>query len=167
MTREEAIKARSDFKKSLAAKTEAELNEMMEKIIEESKELDKTVSALEYDLNRDSQAETFEAIRYYINKQKVRWDYVTGLKELYNWFDVEQTKISFATLDTVLRLLGSLEFEGICEWDKVSKINDYFAPAAKSYREVTEKIYDIAERYQAVEGQLKMFQPVETTEPKE
>ena len=165
MTREEAIKARSDFKKSLSGKTEAELNTMLEGIIEESKALDAEVGNLIYDINAEGQEEAFTAIKYFVNKQKVRWDYTIGLIELYEFFDKEQKTITFAALDTILRMLGSLEFDGYYEWKKVKLVNDYFANVAQSYRETTEKIYDIAERYQAVEGQLKMFQPVESETP--
>jgi hypothetical protein len=58
----------------------------------------------------------------------------------------------------VLRMLGSLEFEGYDEWKRVVLVNSYFTNIAKSYRETTEKIYDIAERHQAVENQIKLFE---------
>jgi hypothetical protein len=65
-------------------------------------------------------------------------------------------------LDTVLRLLGSLEFTGYDEWKKVSLVNDYFTSVAQDYRDLTDEIYNIGERYAAVDGQLKMFETVDT-----
>lgn len=158
MTREETIKARSEFKKSLTVKTHDELKEMLDAITKESMDLDKEVSGLTYTLNADGQDEAFTAIKYFINKQKIRWDYALGMIELYEYFDKTQETITFAMLDTVLRMLGQLEFDGYYEWKQVSRVNTYFTPVAASYRETTEKIYDIAERYQAVDGQLKMYE---------
>ena len=158
MTREEATKARSDFKKSLSGKTEAELNTMLEGIIEESKALDAEVGNLIYDINAEGQEEAFTAIKYFVNKQKVRWDYTLGLIELYEYFDKAQTEMTFAMLDTVLRMLGQLEFDGYVEWKKVAAVNTYFTPIAAEYRKTTEKIYDIAERFQAIDGQLKLHE---------
>lgn len=158
MTREEAIKARSEFNKSLTTKTKEELQVMLDAVTEESKELDKEVSALVYTLPEADQKVAFEAIQYFINKQKVRWDYTLGLIELYEYFDKAQTEMTFAMLDTVLRMLGQLEFDGYVEWKKVATVNTYFTPIASEYRKTTEKIYDIAERFQAIDGQLKLHE---------
>lgn len=160
MTPEERIKAFSEFKKTLTDKTEEELNNMLMEITEESKKLDESVSQLEYDIPAKGQKDAFDSIKYFLNKQKVQWNYALGLVNIYEFFDGSQKKITFAMLDTILRMLGSLEYEGYDEWKKVVAINDYFTPVATEYREVTDSIYDIAERYQAVEGQLKLLQPV-------
>ena len=158
MTREEAIKARSEFNKSLTTKTKEELQTMLDAVTEESKELDKEVSALVYTLPEDGQEEAFTAIQYFINKQKVRWDYTLGLIELYEYFNDTQKEMTFAMLDTVLRMLGQLEFDGYSEWKQVARVNTYFTPIAAEYRKTTEKIYDIAERFQAIDGQLKLYE---------
>ena len=164
MTVEERVKARSEFKKTLLNKTEEELQTLLKDIIEESKELDAEVANIKYDLDDNGQTGSFEAIRYFLNKQEVQWNYTLGIIELYEFFNVKQKTINFATLDTVLRMLGSLKFTGYDEWKKVEQVNTYFRSAAESYKDVTDRIYDIAERYQAVEGQLKMFQPVDSDE---
>ena len=160
MTPEERIKAFSEFKKSLADMTEDQLNTLINEITDESRKLDEKVSSIEYDIPAKGQKDAFDAIKYFLNKQKVQWNYALGLVNIYEFFDGSQKKITFAMLDTILRMLGSLEYEGYDEWKKVVSINDYFTPAATEYREVTDSIYDIAERYQAVEGQLKLLQPV-------
>lgn len=164
MTIEERVKARSEFKKTLVNKTEEELQTLLNDIIEESKELDKEVADVKYNLDSNGQTGAFEAIRYFLNKQEVQWNYTLGIIELYEFFNIKQNTINFATLDTVLRMLGSLKFTGYDEWKKVEQVNTYFRTAADSYKDITDRIYDIAERYQAVEGQLKMHQPVETDE---
>lgn len=161
MTPEERIKAQSDFKKTLVDMTEEQLNALAATLIEESKELDETVSKTEYKLPTKGQKDAFEAIKYFLNTQKVKWNYALGIITLYEYFDQAQKTITFAMLDTVLRLLGSLEYTGYDEWKKVSLVNDYFTPVAVDYRDLTDKIYDLGERYAAVDGQLKMFAPVE------
>jgi hypothetical protein len=164
MTPEERIKELSDFKKSLAEMTEEQLRELAAKLVEESKELDGRVSQTEYTLPTKGQKDAFEAIKYFLNTQKVKWNYALGIITIYEYFDQAQKTITFAMLDTVLRLLGSLEFTGYDEWKKVSLVNDYFTPVAQDYRDLTDEIYNIGERYAAVDGQLKMFAPVDPEE---
>ena len=162
MTPEERIKELSDFKKSLVEMTEEQLRDLAAKLIEESKELDARVSQTEYKLATKGQKDAFEAIKYFLNTQKVKWNYALGIITIYEYFDQAQKSITFAMLDTVLRLLGSLEFTGYDEWKKVSLVNDYFTPVAQDYRDLTDEIYNIGERYAAVDGQLKMFETVDT-----
>lgn len=162
MTPEERIKELSDFKKSLTEMTEEQLRELAAKLVEESKELDSRVSQTEYTLPTKGQKDAFEAIKYFLNTQKVKWNYALGIITIYEYFDQAQKTITFAMLDTVLRLLGSLEFTGYDEWKKVSLVNDYFTPVAQDYRDLTDEIYNIGERYAAVDGQLKMFETVDT-----
>lgn len=161
MTPEERIKAQSDFKKSLTEMTEAQLRELADKLIKESKELDETVSKTEYKLPTKGQNNAFAAIKYFLDMQKVKWNYALGIITLYEYFDQTQKTITFAMLDTVLRLLGSLEYTGYEEWKKVSLINDYFTPVAADYRDLTDKIYELGERYAAVDGQIKLFENIE------
>lgn len=164
MTPEERIKELSDFKKLLTEMTEEQLRELAAKLVEESKELDGRVSQTEYTLPTKGQKDAFEAIKYFLNTQKVKWNYALGIITIYEYFDQAQKTITFAMLDTVLRLLGSLEFTGYDEWKKVSLVNDYFTPVAQDYRDLTDEIYNIGERYAAVDGQLKMFAPVDPEE---
>ena len=161
MTPEERIKELSDFKKSLAEMTEDQLRELAAKLIEDSKELDARVSKTEYTLPTKGQKDAFEAIKYFLNTQKVKWNYALGIITIYEYFDQAQKTVTFAMLDTVLRLLGSLEYTGYDEWKRVSLVNDYFTPVAQDYRDLTDEIYNIGERYAAVDGQLKMFETVD------
>ena len=151
MTPEERIKARSEFKASLANMTKEEL---------EALATDSKVANLNYTLENKGQKVAWDAIKTFLDKQSVKWNYALGLITLYEFFDKPQKEISFAMLDTVLRLLGSLEYTGYTEWKMVTTINDYFTPIAADYRDVTDEIYDVAERYALVDSQLKMFETV-------
>ena len=161
MTPEERIKAFSEFKKSLADMTEEQLNTLINDITDESRQLDEKVSGIEYDIPAKGQKDAFDAIKYFLDMQKVKWNYALGIITLYEYFDQTQKTITFAMLDTVLRLLGSLEYTGYAEWKKVSLVNEYFTPVATDYRDLTDKIYELGERYAVVDGQLKLFENVE------
>ena len=160
MTPEERVKARSEFKASLANMTKDELDALAAKLTEESKETDTKVANLNYTLENKGQKAAWDAIKTFLDKQSVKWNYALGLITLYEFFDKSQKEISFAMLDTILRLLGSLEYKGYVEWKMVTTINDYFTPIAADYRDVTDQIYDVAERYALVDSQLKMFETV-------
>ena len=160
MTPEERVKARSEFKASLANMTKDELDALAAKLTEESKETDTKVANLNYTLENKGQKAAWDAIKTFLDKQSVKWNYALGLITLYEFFDKSQKEISFAMLDTILRLLGSLEYTGYAEWKMVTTINDYFPPIAADYRDVTDQIYDVAERYALVDSQLKMFETV-------
>ena len=166
MTPEERVKARSEFKASLANMTKDELDALAAKLTEESKETDSKVANLNYTLENKGQKAAWDSIKTFLDKQSVKWNYTLGLINLYEFFDKTQKEISFAMLDTVLRLLGSLEYTGYTEWKMVTTINDYFTPIAADYRDVTDQIYDVAERYALVDNQLKMFETV-TDQPVE
>ena len=142
MTPEERVKARGEFKASLANMTKEELEALAAKLTEESKETDSKVANLNYTLENKGQKAAWDAIKTFLDKQSVKWNYALGLITLYEFFDKAQKEISFAMLDTVLRLLGSLEYTGYAEWKMVTTINDYFTPIAADYRDVTDEIYD-------------------------
>ena len=168
MTQEEKVKARSDFKKSLTGMTKEQLEDLAKQITKESEDLDKEVGSKVYDLPAAGYDDAASAIKYFLDKQSVKWEYTRGLITIYEFFDKTNDKISFPMLDTVLRLLGSLQFTGYSEWIKVVTINDYFNPIASDYRELTDKVYDAAERYAEVDKQLQLFETVpsaETAEP--
>ena len=160
MTQEEKVKARSEFKASLANMTKEELEGLATKHTEESEETESKVANLKYALENKGQKAAWDAIKTFLDKQSVKWNYALGLITLYEFFDKPQKEISFAMLDTVLRLLGSIEYTGYTEWKLVTTINDYFTPISVDFRDVTDEIYDVAERYALVDSQLKMFETV-------
>lgn len=166
MNTEERVKFRTEFKESLKSFSKEELEAKLKEIGEESKELDDTVSKKEFKLPEKHTA-AFEAIRYFLDKQKVKWNYALGLITIYEFFMKKQQTISYAMLDTVLRMLGQLEFEGYEEWKKVVLINDYFKPIAEEYRDITDTILDTAERYAMVDQSLSLFDKQPSNEPHE
>lgn len=164
MTREEKIKEFNDFKKSLDTMTEEELKSLLQKITDESNVFDKEVSEKKFKLEKKGQKIVFESIFYFLNKQKIKWQYVLNMMTIADFFNKEQKEIDYALLDTVLRILGQQEFEGYSEWEKVRTINEYFTNISEEYRNITDRIYELAERFAAVDGKLKLFTPVQSEE---
>lgn len=161
MTPEERIKEQSEFKKQITSMTKEQLEVEYNKYLDESKKLDLEVTSKIFKLPKSTkqlkQSVVFEHIKYFLNKQKVKWNVAINLVEFYEFFNKNQTEMPFPILDSVLRLFGQLDFEGIDEWRKVSEINSYFNPIADEYKEITDRIYDIAEKFSMVDSQLKLF----------
>lgn len=162
MTAEERIKEKSEFKKKLQTMSKEALKELEQSLLEQSKELDEKVAKTEFKLPKKDQKECFDNIKYFLNMQKVKWNYALGMITLYEFFDKEQKTVSYALLDTVLRTLGSLDFDGYEQWKKVVNINNYFTPIAEEYRNITDDIYDVAERYSEVDKTLELFEKAAT-----
>lgn len=158
MTPEERIKEKSEFKKKVQSMSKEALTELEQSLLKQSKELDEKVAKTEFKLPKKDQKECFDNIKYFLNMQKVKWNYALGMATLYEFFDKEQQKVSYALLDTVLRTLGALDFEGYEQWKKVININKYFTPIAQEYRDITDNIYDVAEKYSEVDKTLRLFE---------
>ena len=93
MTPEERVKARSEFKASLANMTKEELEALAAKLTEESKETDSKVANLNYTLENKGQKAAWDAIKTFLDKQSVKWNYALGLITLYEFFDKAQKEI--------------------------------------------------------------------------
>ena len=117
------------------------------------KELEKIESKLiaEADANENYEV-VANAIRMFLNKETVQWQYTLALVGLYDFWDPkkEPTKIPYAHLDAILRKLGQMQFTGYDEWAAVVAVNKYFEPLHNAYVDATEKTYDIASKHQIV-----------------
>ena len=55
-------------------------------------------------------------------------------------------------------------FKGICEWREVTIVNAYFEPIKEQYIEVSTKIFDVADKHNAILEKLdameKMSKPL-------
>lgn len=153
-----------EYVKSLEGKTKEELEAMEKELIEKMEANDQDVSKVLFDMPEENYAEAAEAIRYFLNKNKVQWQYTLGLVTLYEFWQAEKpTKINYPTLDATLRNLGGMEFSGYDEWKKVCMMNEYFAPLREGYVKFTEKTYLLAEEHNAIMDAMKIHNPVQTT----
>ena len=150
-----------DFKKSLEGKTLPELQEIEKQIVAEADKIDKEISETTFDLPKENYETVADAIKYFLNKQTVQWQYTLGMVGMYDFWDGKhQTKIPYAQLDSILRTLGGMQFTGYEEWAKVIAINKFFEGLREQYVEVTQKAYDVATRHQMLMDAMGLNTPV-------
>lgn len=150
------------FKESLKSKKLEELQKLEQEIIKEAEETDNKVAQTMYDLPTENYKVVAEAIRYFLNKQTVQWQYTLGLVTMYDFWNVDTKpdKINHPTLDATLRTLGEMQFTGYEEWARVVAINKYFEPLHEAYAKTTEQVYDVASKHNMVLDEMEMKTPV-------
>ena len=148
-----------EFVKSLEGKTETELREIEQQIINDSDEYQKTLNTTMFALPAKGYAEVAKAIHLLLNKQQVQWQYTLGIVTMYEFWDEDKRpkEVNYPTLDGTLRTLGSLTFTGYEEWKAVLTINDYFEDIREKYVEATNVIYLNAEKHNVVMDKLKIY----------
>lgn len=151
------------FKASLEGKTVEELKALEVEICKEADEVDNEIKTSTFKLETKGYENAAKAIRYFLNKQKVTWQYTVGLITMYDFWEPSKCpkKISYPVLDATLNTLGSLEFTGYEEWKMVTTVNDYFKTTTEEYRTLTEKVYDVADRHSAILDKIKIYEPIE------
>lgn len=150
-----------DFKKSLEGKTVEELKKIEVEVISECEAIDKEVTETVFDMPTENYAEVAKAVKFFLNKQTVQWQYTLGMVAMYDfWADECPKTIPYAQLDSVLRTIGALQFTGYDEWAMVVVINKYFEPLREAYTAVTQKIYDAATKHNTVMEALGLNEPL-------
>lgn len=162
MTQVERQKELNEFEKTLIGLSLEELEAIEAKIVAEADEIDEKVSKEEYKLEKENYKEVATAIRMFLDKQTVEWQYTLGMVGMYDFWDPDKKPetIPYPQLDSILRTLGTLRFTGYKEWAAVIVINKYFEPLHQNYQDATEKIYMVAAKHNAVLDQMKKVQPI-------
>ena len=151
-----------DFKKTLDGKSLEELKKIEQKVITECDAIDKEVTETNFDMPVENYAEVAKAIKHFLDKQTVQWQYTLCIVSMYDfWKDECPKTIPYAQLDSVLRTIGNMQFTGYDEWAMVVAINKYFEPLRAKYTEVTQRVYDAASKHQMVMEALGLVQPFE------
>lgn len=150
-----------DFKKSLDGKSKEELEALEQELVKEAEMVDKEVNETVFDLPTENYPAVAEAIRYFLDKQSVQWQYSLAMVAMYDfWGEKPEKTIPYAQLDTILRTLGGLQFTGYKEWAMVVAVNKFFEPLREKYVEVTTKVYDVASKHNEVMNALGLNTPV-------
>lgn len=150
------------FIKTLKDKTLEELEKMEQEIIVEADKNGENLGKLEFDLPSENYENVAIAIRKFLNKQSVQWQYTLGMVAMYDFWDPKKhsNKIPYAHLDSILRTLGGLKFEGYDEWAAVVAVNKFFEPLQKAYMEATQETYDIATKHDSIMKEMELRQSV-------
>lgn len=151
----------AEYKKSLDGKTKEELEAIEKEVIAEAEAVDKEVNTTEFDLPTENYKVVAEAIRYFLNKQSVQWQYSLAMVGMYDfWGEKPAKKIPYAQLDTILRTLGGLQFTGYKEWAMVVAVNKFFESLRTQYMELTSKVYDVAAKHNTIMQAMDLLRPV-------
>ena len=150
------------YKASLEKKTLQELEEIEKQIIEEADKIDRDLTTKTFDLPKENYEIIAEAIRYFLDKQSVQFQYALGLAAMWDFWDpkVYQEKIPYPQLDSILRLLGQQQYTGYVEWAKVIAINKYFEPLQQDYIAASQAAYDIASKHNEVIDAIQKHTPL-------
>jgi len=145
----------NDFVKSLEGKTKEELAQIEQDLIKEIDKHDKKVGKTSFKVeDKEALREAVDVFRYFINKQKVSFQYVEGMLELWNAFNTDMDSIPYAIIDTILMNLGQLEFEGHDEWEKILRFNEFTKSFQEEYLNLKSKTYLLAEEHSTLQSKM-------------
>lgn len=163
---EEKRKELQKFEKSLEGKTLAELEKLEQEIIAEADKNGEELGKVEFDMPEDNYETVAKAVRMFLNKQSVQWQYTLGMVAMYDFWDPKKrpAKIPYPHLDSILRTLGGMQFTGYEEWAAVVAVNKFFEPLQKAYIEATDATYEIATRHDTVVRAIEKATPIENKE---
>lgn len=149
---EEKQKELAKFEKSLKGKTLKELQELEQTLVQDADQNGIELGKLEFDMPEENYFAVADAVRYFLNKETVEWQYTLGLVSMYDFWDPNKRpeKIPYPHLDSILRTLGGMRFTGYNEWSMVVAVNKFFEPLTKAYTDATDVTYDIAMKHDAV-----------------
>lgn len=168
-TQLERVTESQKFVKSLQGLTKEQLEAKEQELIKEADKVNNDVINAKFDLKQDGYSEACDAIRFILSRVEVQWQYAKAMTEMYDFWDGTKKPdyVNFGMLDTTLRQLGQLKFTGYKEWKAVVDINSYFESIKDKYIETSQKIYDVADKHQAImqeldkiEGKAKLERPL-------
>lgn len=155
------------FVKNLEGKTKEELLKIEQDLIKEIDAHDTKVGKTSFKVkNADEMKEAAEIARYFLNKQKVQFNYAIGMVELYEAFAPDMKTIPYPVLDAVLMNLGQLEYDGYDEWKKILKFNDFTKSYSDAYTELKARTYLLAEEHSTLQNKLGLNDPTAANQQK-
>ena len=160
MTQLEKQKELELYKKEMADTSLEEILEIEKQVIKEADELNEKISKYEFHLPTKGYKEAANAIRYFLDKQTVTWQYTVGMITMYEfWGPLNPKTVGYPMFDGTLRTLGELKFTGYDEWKKVIQINDYFKDLRDEYQELTQEIWDNASKHSILCDRIQILDP--------
>ena len=156
-TKKNTQKELEEFKKSLVAKSVKELQDIEQEIIKKAEETDKEIADTKFDLPEAGYKEAATAIREIVDRQSVTWQFTLGMLRLWEFWDPENKpeSVLFPMLDQTLRTLGNnVQYTGHEQWKQAITVNEYFEPSKEKYIETSTKVFEVADKHQAVMAEL-------------
>lgn len=150
-----------EYKKSIESLNLEELLAKEQEIIKEADEINEKISNYQFKLNSKGYKDVADAIRYFLDKQEVQWQYTVGLITMYDFWNPTKNpkQVTYPMFDSTVRTLGEMKFKGYTEWKYVVQINDYFKDIRDEYAELTETIWDNATKHNIILERLDLLDP--------
>lgn len=150
-----------EYKNSLEGKNLEELKALEQEVIKEADEINDKIAKYEFPLASKGYKEAAQAIRYFLNKKDVTWQYTVGMLTMYDFWNPDKNpkKVFYPMFDGTLRTIGDMKFTGADEWRSVITINDYFKDIRDEYASLTEEIYDNAARHNMIYEKMQVLDP--------
>ena len=150
------------FENSLKKMSLEELEKLEQEVIAEADKQGEELGKMEFDMPSENYEAVAEAVRKFLNKQSVQWQYTLGLVAMYDFWDPKKRpeKIPYPYLDSILRTLGGLQYTGYDEWAAVVAVNKFFEPLQKAYMDATQETFDIATKHDAIMKAMELNSPV-------
>lgn len=161
MNQLEKQKELEEYKKSIADKSLEEVLEIEKEIVKEADEINEKISKYNFHLGKKGYKEAAEAIRHFLDKQTVTWQYTVGMITMYEFWNPSRNPntVGYPMFDGTLRTLGELKFTGYDEWKKVIQINDFFKDIRDEYSELTQEIWDNASKHSIICDRIQVLDP--------
>lgn len=158
-----------EFKATLSDKTEDELVSLEKEIVAEAQEKDKIAAEKTFTLKSPAGEELSEAdratygniIAAFLGRVKTNWQSAIMMKYIIEFWRGTETEVKYPVLDTTLRQLGTIEFTGYEDFNKVTLTNEFFEGIRTEFVEFTDSLFEIANRHDAVMKELELRKPVE------
>ncbi|MBQ1570581.1 MAG: hypothetical protein IIZ78_05600 [Clostridiales bacterium] len=166
---EELAKYKNELKNVMTEKLASE----EERWLKELEEYDKYIKDRKYKLPAKV---TFDGTEY--TKQRVatmiktflgeklelEWKYAQGMYDMCHWWAAPKAEISYAYLDSTLRILDQLKYKGIREWENILIINDYFKQSTAEYQLDVAKLIHLSQMHNAVMDEQQLRNPMTNNE---
>ena len=166
---QEKQKEFAKFENSLKKMSLEELEKLEQEVIAEADKQGEALGKMEFDLPKENYKAVAEAVRKFLNKQSIQWQYTLGMVAMFDFWDPEKHKgkIPYPYLDSILRTLGGLQYTGYEEWAAVVAVNKFFEPLHTNYVDATESTYDIASKHDIVIRKIEeLSKPTDVKEDK-
>ena len=151
----------AEYKKLIDSKTLDEVLEIEKEIVKEADDINAKIQKYEFKLQKKGYPEAAKAVRYFLDKQTITWQFTVGMITMYDFWNPEKfpAKVSYPMFDGTLRTLGEMKFTGYKEWKYVFDINEYFGSIRDEYAELTEQIWDNASKHNVICDRIQLLDP--------
>ena len=153
----------NEFKESLSGKTVEELKALEQEIIAEADKVNNELSVAKIAVPSKNYKEACVAIRRFLDKQSVQWQYTLGMKNMYETWDPDKKlkEVAYPVLDATIRTIGALQFTGYKEWLDVVMVTEFFEPTKEEYSKIAQASFDVADKHAALMDVLQSKQAIE------